>query len=53
MRGAVLQPQGKAATLAPHTHTLKAALRAPGDVLPVGCTLTWLEKAWSHVRTSH
>lgn len=36
-----------------HTHTLKAALRAPGDVLPVGCTLTWLERAWSHVRTSH
>lgn len=27
----------KAATLAPHTHALKAALRAPGDVLPVGC----------------
>lgn len=50
-KGAVLQPQGKAATLSPHTHALEAALRAPWEVLPVGCTLTWQERALSHART--
>lgn len=52
-KGAVLQPQGKAATLSPHTHALEAALRAPWEVLPVGCTLTWQERALSHARTWH